>query len=118
MHPLSIDKPSRKAIAAAALSGVIHAASRPGTGGDARFRVARAHAFRALKASGTAPQLKAAAAALLDVAEQAAGELAEAGITAAAKACSCDETGLRILRALIEVGIQAAFEGLRTATPL
>ncbi len=120
--PQSMPASQRIILAEAATAGVAAAMASGVVGGDHRRRLARLHAMRAaLAAPVTAPPLQRGLGVLIDAAEDVAhgisGEITESGISAARarRGCDCDETFIRVLRALVDLGVEAAFQGIRSA---
>ena len=121
----------RDAIASAAVGGVRHADTIP-IDGEGRRRAARLAAMGTMHAAlaldqlpelGTVGTLKArqGIGVLIDAAEDlthgVVGEITDAGIAAAQRKahCACGPTFVGILKALLDIGVQAAFAGIRAA---
>jgi hypothetical protein len=120
--PASLPAAQRIILAQAATVGVATAMASGVEGGDQRRRIARLHAMKAAQREPVAaPPLKQGLCVLIDAAEDlvhgAAGEMSEAGISAARArhGCECDEAFLRILRAMLDLAVESAFQGIRSA---
>lgn len=132
-HPTLLPASVRQRLALCAVHGVQEAnADYPRPDGETRRRRARLAALGALHADlavgdgvGLDPvgrtKLRQGVGILIDAAEDVThgvvGEITEAGIDAAQNAagCNCGPTFVRILKGLVDLGVEAAFAGMRSA---
>ena len=132
-QPTTLPAPLRDAMALAAVGGVYAADNPVSINPQVRRRKARLVAMGTLHAAlvldqlpelGTVGSLKArqGIGVLIDAAEDlthgVVGEITDAGIAAAQRKahCACGPTFVGILKALLDIGVQAAFAGIRAAT--
>lgn len=130
-QPTMLPAPLRDAIASAAVGGVRHADTLP-LDGEGRRRAARLATMGTMHAALVLDQLPELGAVgtlkarqgigvLIDAAEDlthgVVGEITDAGIAAAQRKahCACGPTFVGILKALLDLGVQAAFAGIRAA---